>query len=287
MRRGRKIEIATNGTGLMSMICLGADFVSEHEWGITNIQLEFGLSGQPGIQGRTNTRQPESMGLLDTLVPRSPRAKKLTVPQTVFFFSRMIQSGLAQGQDIDSIMGSRNELQIYEPFRDEEKETAATAWSGSDFAIRVEGASEETHQFLRDLHSAAQVGDLAIWLGRGHVFRNAGLCLGIVSRMDPDFLAEMLESDLDRLRLQEADAATGIRDFLKAAGESAPRTSWSPRFSYFALSPRWATGEIAERTAYDVIYWLNPMDQKSNHYCWATVEDLMAWTEGKGPIPKK
>ena len=38
-------------------------------------------------------------------------------------------------------------------------------------------------------------------------------------------------------------------------------------------------------TAYPIVYWLNPYNQNKNRYGWVTVEDLLVWSEGEGPIP--
>jgi hypothetical protein len=111
--------------------------------------------------------------------------------------------------------------------------------------------------------------------------------------MDPDFIQEMYDVDVDHNRLQEADSRTGIREFLKRAGEQqkAPSRTFGKKFDYYALRPAWAgsikstkDGEI--RTDYDVIYFLNPCHQDHNNHGWFTVEQLMEWTEGRGPIPK-
>jgi hypothetical protein len=61
---------------------------------------------------------------------------------------------------------------------------------------------------------------------------------------------------------------------------------------WFALSPKWS-GEIKStvngeiNTQFDVIFWLNPMDQHTNNAGWWTVEQLMQWGEGKGPVVER
>jgi hypothetical protein len=51
---------------------------------------------------------------------------------------------------------------------------------------------------------------------------------------------------------------------------------------FFALSPRWKDAEKKE-----VIFWLNPENQRENNSCWCTVSDLNDWIKGEGKIPKQ
>ena len=51
---------------------------------------------------------------------------------------------------------------------------------------------------------------------------------------------------------------------------------------YYALSPGWVDDKKKE-----VRWWLNPRDQKNNNSGWYVFDDLMKWSEGEGPVPKK
>lgn len=82
--------------------------------------------------------------------------------------------------------------------------------------------------------------------------------------------ANRLDDEFDRLN-KELD----IENRLKEAGKR-----------YFALSPRFHGGNWEKRTVFDIIFWLNPMDQRNNRSGWVTVEDILAWADGKGPIPE-
>ncbi len=60
---------------------------------------------------------------------------------------------------------------------------------------------------------------------------------------------------------------------------------------YYALQPMWASkikstkdGEI--KTQYPVVFFLNPINQNECNFGWFTVEQLLDWIDGKGPIPK-
>jgi hypothetical protein len=165
---------------------------------------------------------------------------------------------------------------------------AVGAWSNQDFALRARSDPVLT-KFSQELYEAALDNRLVIWLGPGGVFRNAGLCLGILDPVPEVFAEEMLAAELDAIRLPGGAEATGIKQFLVDAAGG--QEGFGAPFRYFALSPRWASKDNTtpngrSKTEYDVVFWLNPWDQKDNNSAWVTVEDLMAWTEGKGPIPK-
>jgi hypothetical protein len=163
-----------------------------------------------------------------------------------------------------------------------------TAWDERSFGVLVKG--EKGQKNLEALYNAFMAKDVAIWLGGGGVFQNAGLCLGIISNMPAANLAEMEKSDKNSHKLKLASEATGIvakidklnKDFLEKEGK---RGSIYTPCGYYALSPAWRNDK--SKTKYDVIYWLNPQQQQKNNYGWFTVEELEQWMEGKGPIPGK
>jgi hypothetical protein len=152
------------------------------------------------------------------------------------------------------------------------------AWDEKSFAIRVRAKDVDK---LRQIYDAAVRKNLAIWLGGGGVFLNAGLALMIADRVPVVHCKTMMENDLDRAALKTAAQKTGIEEYLTKA-----KKKW------FALSPKWS-GEIKStvngeiNTQFDVIFWLNPMDQHTNNAGWWTVEQLMQWGEGKGPVVER
>ena len=84
----------------------------------------------------------------------------------------------------------------------------------------------------------------------------------------------MREAHLDHIALQKASDEIGIHDKLRKAGKE-----------FFALSPRWAKDVRTSKTAYPVVYWLNPMHQNIYNYGYFTVEELEQWIDDCGPIP--
>jgi len=55
--------------------------------------------------------------------------------------------------------------------------------------------------------------------------------------------------------------------------------------SWFALRAAWIRDKSASK--HPVWFWLNPQEQDRYEAGWFTVEDLLQWTENKGPVLKK
>jgi hypothetical protein len=244
MREGRDnnfLEI----DGKIIGINLGADYCSEHEWGIKELKRQLGIPGIEkflGIKGRTTTLFPENQ----------------------FFFDK--------GKTHTCLTFEKNYIRPHIGWKnyelDNKPKKLATAWDEGTFGIVV----ENTHQkVLEEIYEAFKRKDISLWLGGGHVFQNAGLCIAITSLIPEELTNKMLQADFDYQELQEAAKATGIHKILKGAKKE-----------YFALSPRWKNDEKTEIT-----FWLNPCEQQENNFGWYSVDDLKLWAEGKGPIPKK
>lgn len=288
MRRGINNAVDLTDDGKLRIICLGADHVAEHEWGIEDLLRDFDVNPDLsrenlGVQRRQVRQVPNGLALIRDLEFQPHRMKSFKVD--VLYYDPY-----ARFTNRDRTDEIPSELTPREDWETDEWEPLAGAWSGRDFGI---SACDDPHRgYLGELAEAFDANDVAIWVGKGHAFQNGGLCLGIVSRLTEEFLQEMHDVDLDAIRLNEADMKTGIKQRLHQAGEKAGGSSWNRPFEYFALSPKWAS-EIKStkngrfETEHDVIYWLNPMDQKNNNFGWYTVEELDAWIRGEGPVPKK
>ena len=116
-------------------------------------------------------------------------------------------------------------------------------------------------------------------------FENAGLQIVIASQIPADGEEMLRSTQVDVFNLKKSAAATGISDRLKEA-----------ECRYYALSPKWkkdfnvvVRDDEDERlkTAHDIVFWLNPMEQQQNNSGWYTVEQLDEWIKGTGPIPRK
>lgn len=141
------------------------------------------------------------------------------------------------------------------------------AWDGGSWGIWTTDASVTT-----ELYEAIGRKDLMMFLsGTDNPFGGSGLALVIRSRMPQEWMDEARKADLDHLDLWDAFDSTGIEKILEKAG-----------CRYYALRPVWENREKGE-----LRFWLNPQEQQRNNYGWYTLQDLVNWAEGEGPIPVK
>lgn len=255
MRRGSEPSFM-EANGKVIAINLSADYCAEHECGIPSLRRAFGIPGtekKVGIQARTITTLPPEFGFGPVKGGAALWWHK--------HYGNKGEHPLANYID--------TELRFYGD------RTIAAAWndgigdSGS-FAVRV---TEKHAAVLTEFAEAFKRHDVAIWLGGGGVFQNAGLVIAIASRVPADLAAKMKEGDEDRRNMLAASKATGIEAELTKAGKN-----------WFALSPGWKHDE--DKTAFSVAYWLNPMEQDRYNAGWFTVEQLREWAVDKGPVMK-
>jgi len=253
MRRGNDPKFLIED-GKLVALNLGSDYCSEHEWGIKELKANFGITD-------------EDTALLGIA------KRRITIVHGGLEYHNEGKEHFLIGWDY---IASYNPppAKITDLYMIKGKELAC-AWDSKSFGIRVAGKENKAH--LQELYEAFQKKDIAIWLGGGQVFLNAGLVLGIVSNIPEASLKTMHDADEDRHNLMQASSKTGILERLEKAGRK-----------YFACSPKWKLKSTAQRevkTAYEVMYYLNPYEQRENNSGWFTVEDLDAWIEGDGPIP--
>lgn len=278
MRKSFGSKILTAGAlteaagGQIVGIDFGADFTSEHERGIRDLKEAFGVLGV--------TQRHEGAG---DIVGLDARAITL-VPSGLEFIEDMeghaylIYTDPAWSLDERRQWNAKDLDRILEVYDGEE---LSTAWDASSFGVRMKndglmlGAT-----ILGQIYEAIMKHDAVLFLAGGDmVFSNAGLVVAIRSRIPKEQADKVKEGDEDYLRLLASAEKTGIAEKLDKAG-----------LGYFALSPRWLPkakpdDESRFKTEYPVIFWLNPMNQQVNNYGWFTVEDLLAWIKGEGPIP--
>jgi hypothetical protein len=255
-------------------VCLGYDFVSEHEHGISDIHTAFGIAGIPkrregndfvGADVYTISKVPEGLKLFDiggyTYLIYSPRFE----------------------YDPSNVPSSKKALNDMLRLHSSDKEALLASWSDRDFGIRVSKSSDRNGQsrILRDIYEAMLIGDVMIYLGgRSSPFANNGLLIAIRSRMPEEALVSIKAAHVARLDMQDTvlrvEQETGLREKLEAAGKR-----------FMALSPKLKNGGSEAKTKYPIVYWLNPWYQDKDNYGWFTVEDLFKWIENEGPIPKK
>ena len=248
MRRANDSAFLVNEGALIGLN-LGADFTSEHEWGINGIKRLFGIPSGDKDFGLT-------------------RRKITTVPQSPVF-------GWTKGK-----MPKSEGFYLYDSYRNEVPDFSnyselhswddkiACAWDENSFGVFATDPKEIA--YLKEIFMAFQSGDGAIFLGGDGIWRNSRLCLVISSRIPQEFLDGWYKDDKERYEMDQVVEKTGIRQLLKEKGKH-----------YFALSRphyRKSDGKL--------VLWLNPQEQHDNNYGYFTIDDLKEWADGKGKIPK-
>ena len=289
MRRGLRDQMCLttdiiegpNGStgGQIIGISLGWDFCAEHEWGIQDMQRSFGIPGKPERRKDSELVSGDFMGADVRTITKLPAELKFF--EDMGGFAYLLYSdyfGYVKPKDLTA-----KRFNDMLDLRDENEEFS-TAWSEDDFGVRMKNDIPNLGAtVLGQIYEAFQNKDAMIFLGgnnNGGPFSNRSLILAIRSRIPENVLKQMKEADEDSLNLMDAVTKareeSRIEEKLKAAGKE-----------YYALSPRWAESiKSTGGTKYPVVFWLNPMDQSNNNYGYYTVEQLLEWAEGKGPIPK-
>lgn len=251
MRSGRDNGILKSESGQLIGINLGADYCSEHEWGIKDLRRDLGMSETGyGLAKRTATKMPKNVEFYDNKI------------ETVLVVNGYSHDGKINLDNHNLGRGSYN------------REKLLTAWDSKSFGVSA--TLPEEREAIRKVYEAMQNGNMAVWLGGGGVFQNAGLVLAIVDQIPADKTQMLHDADIESEKLTQAAEATGIHEKLKAAGKR-----------YFALSPKWMQGFNPQnknpKSKHPVMFWLNPMNQHENNYGWFTVEELELWAKGEGP----
>lgn len=251
--------------GQVIAISFSADYVAQHEHGIAEICAAFGIPGKPsrdclGADARTVTKVPDDLKFFDNLdgyayLMFSDRFSYREPEEfTAKHFNRM--------------------LHVYD-----DNEDLSTAWSSNDFGVRIktDDVLNAGSMALGQIYDAFTKNDIMIFVGgTSGPFEHPGLVLAIRSHVPAEMLERLKASDEDYLNLIDADEKTGIRQKLEGAGKR-----------FFALSPRWESSVTLgddTKTEYPVVYWLNPYEQDKYNTGWYTVEQLLEWIDGTGPI---
>lgn len=242
----RDNKILRNDDGTIIGISMAADYCAEHEWGIKALKRKLGL-----------VEKPESFADNCLTKPFTLRT------EDAGNFPMFITTSHSEYTDVTRLGTYWNSEGL----------DFTSAWDERDFFAKA--VSEDGKAALTALVEAFERGDIAVFLGGGGVFQNAGLVVAINSLI-PQELKDGYDAVCeDRRKIAAAAEATGIAQRIKDAG-----------LRYYALSPKWTFESMQERTTHPVVFWLNPCDQHLYNSNWVTVEDLDAWIAGSGPIPK-
>lgn len=244
----------------------GSDFTSEHEWGIREMRESFNMDDRAIGFDRSICHKFDGLRVYQM----KDELMVLYTPREIRIFDPYKKPDEITQKDFD-IMKADYELIIY----DSDKSFAA-AWDESSFGILAKGkqAMDELRQAVIEPWNDH---DAAVFIRRLTKNTRSGLIFMRASAAPQELKNNMRAEHLNYKALQDAKDKTGIEEKLRAAGKE-----------FFALSPRWAKDMNWKKvTAYDVIFWLNPVHQQVDNYGYFTVEELLLWIKGEGPIPMK
>jgi hypothetical protein len=256
MRRTFKPTWIINKKDELVGINLGADYCAEHEFGISYLKTILGI----------NDREPEGI-----------TSRQITVcdSSNLFYFSDKA-SKKKTGKSyllIDKsymIQDYSNMKNIPQDLITKSLTDLTSAWDKSSFGLIAR--TKEDRLKLETLYNAIINKKVAIWLGGSGPFKNAGLIIAIIDKVDQEDLDTMLSSDLDCSNLKKIDTSLNIKETLMKANKSC------------LLTPRWKTPET--KTSYPIYYWVMPGNTKDYNYGLFTIEELEEWIEDRGPICK-
>lgn len=262
-------------TGQLGGFSLGFDFCAEHETGFQTLTHALGLPQKDwpmGIEDRMATAVPEHLNFQEYVRRSKDGRVKRTKPAAVLAFQAHDWGIDAFFADPAEYANSRGAALYYDvlprsDFYDPARDDVACSWSArSGFVIHVQG--EKNVELLKELHAAFLSKDIAYGAGYVRGFLRSGPALVIASRIAQETRDSVLAEDKAALRLHKAVEACGIQETLTAAG-----------LRWYALSPAWRDGPDSE-----LLFFLNPPDQKRYAHGWFTLDELRAWANGTGPV---
>jgi len=225
---------------------LGSDYTSEHEWGISDIKISLSINEKAG---------------------NSLACRKVNKVHNLHWYERTDFIGFVCYHFYADEFGSWKPRNT---FTESDKDKSFySGWSRNGFYLVTKNTSsnQKVIERIKKIYEALNNKNACVWLGGGHVFQNAGLCIGIVDKMPKEIFQQWADNDKLILDTKKAFEKTGIEKILNDAGKK-----------WFALSPKIVNGKLT--------IWLNPYNQNKYEAGWFTVDELKLWAEDKGPIMK-
>lgn len=258
-------------------IALGFDFCAEHECSARYIKEQLGIPEKDipiGVEDRTMTRVPEELYFAKYTHRSTDKRIKKTMPGALLCLTHDyhgVRKGMTPAEEGVQQLGlgfyndfaSKKDVRWYKPGEDD----MVVHWSGHDgFAIHVRG--EQNVARLEALHNAFLAGQVSVADASICGFIRKSLCLVMNAQLPEHIFKEVREKDEAFQRLHDAFKASGIEQKLS-----------EKKLYWYALSPAW---EYEEGSA--LLCFLNPREQSKYEGGWYSLDELVEWTEGKGPI---
>ena len=246
-------------------INLGWDYTAEHEWGIEELEEDFGITGLDangnqmyGVERHLITKMCDDYFFSDTQLNN--------VEYSVLGYRRFMRD--TELYNKSGTLKSKT-FKLYEfPLHMFESTDVASLWNSRSFAICVK---RENRPYLKELYEAMLTKNVSILvLPRTNPYGGTGLCVVIASRMlNTSMGKDLYDKDKETEKLYYEVKATHIEEILKKANKK-----------YYALSPSYdENGNLR--------FWLNPKEQSIYSMGWYSLEDLMAWANETGPVIKR
>lgn len=267
-------------------VCLGYDHCSEHEWGIKRLEKLLGTKKTEkklwGL-GRSKPILGIDSRRIHTLDPHHLLYREtLDGDGLLVYWPRHL--GVVNGDEADEsrvdaqIDNLLNRILAFSHWDKKNDIDIISAWSDGSFAIRVVG--NDNIEYLRSIYDALRNNNAIVTLAHTaypDVFPDGGLYIFIGDEFPEHVDEAMKQDDQSRMELRKAHQKLGLEQELKNKGKR-----------WFALSPRWVKDfRSPVESEYDMIYWLNPMEQRIYKAGWFTVEELRQWGDNEGPVIKK
>lgn len=244
-------------------LALGADTTSEHSVGYDELMTSLGIQKefQHGLADRKAKRTPPAFWYREYELPDGTPAAILLVGDIRGDIDKL------DPLKLPPILAQEVDFRTYE--HQPKRGNLVCAWDSRGFCINVK--TDEQVDRLRQFHQAIAENDIAIGtdlINKDDYPRAGGLILVRPSMLHPQVVKDVYEKDQKGVRLKIAAQATGIHQELLDAGKR-----------WFALSPRWKDEQESE-----VLFWLNPYNQKDYKSGLYSVDELRLWAKDEGPI---
>jgi hypothetical protein len=257
------------GDGTLQGVSLGYDHCAQHEWGIASMLdlLGVALPEFPlGVGDRQVRHAPAKWLALHEFScrPRDQRRKAYPAALLVLHedpVSREPGNGVQLMRACSLDFHSDPTDSFYKQAHD-----LAASWDRESFALLARGEANIAR--LRELHAAFLACDIAVAVPWARSFFVGGVSFVLPSRIPEEARALVLEQDLAHKELHDAARATGIEALLAAAGKAC-----------HALSPAWF-----DEAQDELIFFLNPVDQRCYRHGWFTLAELQEWARDTGPV---
>jgi len=235
-------------------VSTGFDFRAEHECGILELQ------NIAGITPLSRLKPKKKWFGLKTLEPN------FGLNRTTIKNSDNILQGIAEMKDGSSyyVFGyntSKNTF-LFDKFEGD----FDAYWNEESFII-----ASKDKESMTEIVRAAYDEDLAFTTGGKVLTDYAGIRLVIKSKCSETLIEKCEQDDIEIYELRKLDRKIDVQKKLRKAG-----------CQFFACSPRWKDYEKRE-----IHWWLNPQDQNNIESGFYTYDELIQWTNGKGPVFKK